>query len=154
MHDERYLCFTLGTGSYAIPLLFVKEVIGNVQTTPIPQAPAHFKGIMNLRGQVISVIDLRQKLKIQKKSESAEETIVIVDVQSVHLGFIVDSVDRVAMWDPSHLSPPPELQGPVGKNLILNVAKEAESMTLILNLPMVLDAEDFNSANQHSKKTA
>ena len=64
---HRFLEFTLGSEDYAIPLLSVREVISVPETTPIPKAPTHFLGIMNLRGQVISVVDLRTKLKIKSK---------------------------------------------------------------------------------------
>ncbi len=78
MIENRFLCFSLGNEHYAIPLLTVKEVIAPPETTPVPQTPAYFKGIMNLRGQVISVIDLRTKLGI-KPLQSAENAVIICD---------------------------------------------------------------------------
>ena len=66
---QRYLSFSLGSEDYAIPLLSVKEVIAVPEITPIPFTPSHFLGIMNLRGQVISIIDLRSKLGIKTKRE-------------------------------------------------------------------------------------
>lgn len=86
MNDNlRYLCFNLGHEEFAIPLLSIKEVIGMPDVTPIPQSPPHFLGIMNLRGQVISILDLRQKLTI-KPSNVEDPSVMILDLPNYKLG--------------------------------------------------------------------
>ena len=76
MNKERFLCFSLGVEEYAIPLLEVREVIAMPEYTPVPYTPPYFLGIMNLRGQVISVMDLRQKLGVTARGD-AETTVII-----------------------------------------------------------------------------
>jgi len=93
---QRYLAFSLGKEQYAIPLLQVKEVIGQTETTPMPYAPAHFKGIMNLRGQVISVIDLRLKFKMEAKESEGQTAIIILDLSPLSLGVV--STQLIACW--------------------------------------------------------
>lgn len=139
----RFLCFTLGKEKFAIPLLQVKEVLGNVETTAIPQAPPHFKGIMNLRGQVISVIDLRTKLKIGKPDITPETTIIIMDFAPLCLGVIVDSVDCVAMYEGKDLSEPPDTDSSMKADFITGVARTENSLTLILDLKAMLNTNDF-----------
>ncbi len=139
----RFLCFTLGKEKFAIPLLQVKEVLGNVETTAIPQAPPHFKGIMNLRGQVISVIDLRTKLKIGKPDVTPETTIIIMDFAPLCLGVIVDSVDRVAMFESKELSEPPDTDSSMKADFITGVARTDNSLTLILDLKSMLNTNDY-----------
>lgn len=139
----RFLCFTLGKEKFAIPLLQVKEVLGNVETTAIPQAPPHFKGIMNLRGQVISVIDLRTKLKIGKPDITPETTIIIMDFAPLCLGVIVDSVDCVAMYESKDLSEPPDTDSSMKADFITGVARTENSLTLILDLKAMLNTNDY-----------
>ena len=91
---ERYLCFSLGEETFAIPLLSVREVIAVPEITRVPQTPAHFMGIMNLRGQVISILDLRTKMgiKVQKTSETP---VIICDLSPLCVGVVVDSIQAV-----------------------------------------------------------
>jgi purine-binding chemotaxis protein CheW len=86
---NRYLSFSLGTEEYAIPLLAVKEVIAMPEFTSVPYTPSHFLGIMNLRGQVISVMDLRKKLGI-KPGSTAETAVIICDLSPLCIGVVVD----------------------------------------------------------------
>lgn len=93
--SQRYLTFRLAQEFFAIPLLQVKEVIAMPEVTPVPQTPPHFIGIMNLRGQVITVLDLRLKLGI-KPQKGAETAVVIRDLADVSVGVVVDSVEAGA----------------------------------------------------------
>ncbi len=143
--DGKFLCFTLGKEKFAIPLLQVKEVLGNVETTAIPQAPPHFKGIMNLRGQVISVIDLRTKLKIGKPDITPETTIIIMDFAPLSLGVVVDSVDCVSMFEGKDLSDAPDTDSTIKSDFITGVARANDSLTLILDLKAMLNTSDYKT---------
>src|SRR5687767_11797892 len=96
--SNRYICFRLGDEEFAIPLLSVREVIGVPNVTPVPQTPSYFLGIMNLRGLVISVMDLRLKMNIKGK-DSAESTVIILDLGNYNLGVLVDEVISVIAID-------------------------------------------------------
>ena len=109
--DDRYLIFTLGIEQFAIPLLKVREVIASVETRPVPHSPPHFKGLLDLRGVVISVIDLRIKMKTSKKESGAETSIIILDHGTEPIGVIVDSVDSVHNIQKSEISAPPTTHG-------------------------------------------
>jgi hypothetical protein len=85
--ENRYLAFSLGAENYAIPLLLVKEVVALPKIRALPQTPAHFLGLMDLRGQVMPVIDLRLKLNI-KPSTSLETSVIICDLQSVCIAMV------------------------------------------------------------------
>lgn len=150
----RYLCFSLGTEKFAIPLLQVKEVIGDSQTTPIPQAPAYFKGILNLRGQIIPVIDLRSKMKISQGGKASETTVIILDFDALTIGVVVDSVDCVSMFEEKDLSEPPAAGTSVKLDLIKGVARGEKSLTLILDLKSILDIEDYKIIKNSTKQAA
>lgn len=150
----RYLCFSLGKDHFAIPLLHVKEVIADVETTTIPQAPNYFRGIMNLRGQVISVIDLRLKLKSSKNEKTAETTIVILDLAPLSIGVVVDSVDSVVEFEAADLSPPPDTESSLKADYIVGVARLEKSLTLLLDLKTILNADDFKAMKLQNNKVA
>lgn len=150
----RYLCFSLGKEKFAIPLLQVKEVIANTETTSIPQAPPYFKGIMNLRGQVISVIDLRAKLKIAHPEVNLETTIVILDIHGLSLGVIVDSVDSVMAYASDAISDPPDHDTSVKADYIVGIAREKDHLTLVLDLRKALNTDDMKSLRQQHKIAA
>lgn len=150
----RYLCFSLGKDRYAIPLLQVKEVIASIETTPIPHTPSYFKGILNLRGQVISVIDLRLKLNSPKPERSDETTIIILDLEPLLLGVVVDSVDCVVAYEKKDLSPRPGLDSTIKEDFLAGVARDEKSMTLILNMSVVLNTEDYQFLKNPSQRVA
>ncbi|MBN8535907.1 MAG: purine-binding chemotaxis protein CheW [Deltaproteobacteria bacterium] len=150
----RYLCFTLGKEKFAIPLLQVKEVLGTVETTAIPQAPPHFKGIMNLRGQVISVIDLRLKLKLGKPEAHSETTFIILDFAPLSLGVIVDSVDSVVAIEGKDISRTPDVESNVKTEFIQGVARSEKALTLILDLKLALNADDYKILKEQNNKAA
>ncbi len=142
---ERFIEFSLGNEDYAIPLLMVREVISVPDTTPIPKSPPHFLGIMNLRGQVISVVDLRKKLKVDSK-KNKEEAVIIVDIGTMNIGVVVDAINKVLAFSPDEVSPIPEVESQVNTQYIQGVYKKEASLTVLLDLAKVLDIKDMEAA--------
>ena len=143
LSEERFLEFSLGEENYAIPLLRVKEVIAVPKTTPIPNTPAHFNGIMNLRGQVISVMDLRKKLNIKPQEQSEETAVIILDLSPVFLGCVVDSVNKVLSIAKSQISEPPEIEGHLKIKYIDGVYRAESKMIVLLDIAKALDIADL-----------
>jgi purine-binding chemotaxis protein CheW len=142
---QRFLEFSLGEEDYAIPLLSVREVISVPETTPIPKAPTHFLGIMNLRGQVISVVDLRTKLKIKPLENNTEESVIIVDLDGMNLGIVVDSINKVLAFALKEINEVPEIETQVNAEYIYGVYRKEESLTVLLNVAKVLDLADVSA---------
>lgn len=142
---QRFLEFSLGAEDYAIPLLSVREVISVPETTPIPKAPSHFLGIMNLRGQVISVVDMRTKLKIKGRENNAEESVIIVDLDGMNLGIVVDSINKVLAFSLKEINEVPEIETQVNAEYIYGVYRKEDSLTVLLNVAKVLDIKDVNA---------
>lgn len=151
---SRFLCFSLGKEKFAMPLLQVKEVIAHTETTNIPQAAPYFKGIMNLRGQVISVIDLRVKLKVGKAETTPETTIVILDVNGLSLGVVVDSVNSVTSFENSMISEPPLHDSSTKTDYIFGVARHDKDLTLLIDLKKVLNTDDVKTMKSQTLKAA
>lgn len=137
----RYLCFSLGGDEFAMPLLSVREVIGVPEFTPIPQAPSYYLGMMNLRGQVISVIDLRGKLGL-KGTKNPETSVVIIDLGEHSMGLMVDSVNSVLTPSADHISPPPDMARTPASEFVTAVYRRDDKLILVLDILKVLSRED------------
>lgn len=149
----RFLCFSLGEEDYAIPLLSVREVIAIPDTTKIPGTPSYFLGIMNLRGQVISVLDLRSKFQIKPK-QGAETAVIICDLSPLCIGVVVDSINFVFTPNAEETSPKPELQGSKNADAIIGVYRKEQNLVLFLDIMKALNVEDHSALKQVTKKAA
>ncbi len=147
---DKYLEFTLGDENYVMPLLKVREVIAVPKTTPIPHAPKHFVGIMNLRGQVISILDLRTQLNIQTEDNSNEKAVIIIDFAPTYIGIVVDSVNTVVSVPESDLSDPPDMNSSEGKKCIRGIYRKKDEMALVIDVGAALGVEDLNLIKKNS----
>ncbi len=144
----RYIEFSLGEEQYGIPLLQVREVISVPETTPIPNSPKYFEGIMNLRGQVISIVDLRTKLNIKPKENNSEVAVIIVTINDYNLGIIVDSINRVLNFTLDEVSDVPEVETQVKAKYIQGVYKKADSLTVLIDMAKVLDLKEIKNISK------
>jgi purine-binding chemotaxis protein CheW len=143
----RYLAFSLGTENFAVPLLSVREVIAMPEVTPVPHTPSHFIGIMNLRGQIISVIDLRTKFKFKTQGSQTEETaVVICNLNGVTLGVVVDAVNSVLTVDAGQVQDKPQIERSVKSEYILGVTQKDDKLVLLIDLAHALDVADYAAA--------
>lgn len=144
---KRYLQFSVGPEDYAIPLLSVREVIAMPDITRIPYTPPHFLGIMNLRGQVISIIDLRLKFGI-KADSNADTAVIICDLAPLCLGIVVNSVNSVLPLRESDISEKPEIQSSKASDYITGVTRKEKSLILLLDIAKALDVADHAAVKQ------
>jgi len=151
---EKVLIFALGEERYAVPLLKVKEVIALNEITPVPFAPPYFRGIMNLRGQVISVIDLRLKLGQKNPVFNSETAVVILDLSPLSLGVIVDTVDSVHTVTEKELQPPPDIKTKKESDCISAVIKRDKQLILLLEIARALSVEDLATIKAEAAKVA
>lgn len=134
---SRFLCFSMGSEEFAIPLLSVREVISLPDTTPIPGSPAHFLGMMNLRGAVISVMDLRKKMGL--KGTENELTVVVCESQGVVMGMVVDVVNAVLLPKVADMSDKPETGIKSHANdFITQVYRKDQRLVLFLDIDKIL----------------
>jgi purine-binding chemotaxis protein CheW len=151
---ERFLVFSLCKEEYAVPLLKVKEVIALTEITPVPYTPAHFKGIMNLRGHIISVIDLRLKFRMPKAELAGETAIIILDLAPLSFGVIVDSIDSVLAVEQSQLQAPPDIESNVKSDYITGVTRKENKLILLLDIDRTLSVEDLKMLKKQSADKA
>lgn len=148
--ERRYLVFTLVDEQYAVPLLQVKEVLGVTDTTPVPYTPRHFRGIMNLRGQVISIIDLRLKFRMSQNEFGPETAVIILDLSPLSVGVIVDSVDSVLGLVEKDISPAPDVEITEKNDYIEGVARKDKKLILLLNIEKTLSVEDLKTLKKQA----
>ena len=155
---NKYLIFTLSEDRYAVPLNQVKEVIGMVEITSVPHVPSFFKGLINLRGKIISVIDMREKLAISKQTgNNTKNCIIISEMGDLVLGAIVDDVYAVFGYEEEHIERQINIQSKVSSEYIMGVAKATgQPLTLLLDLAKLLDVQDLKllREQQQLKKSA
>ena len=150
---ERYLCFSLGKEEFAIPLLTVKEVIGLPDLTPIPQMPAHFLGMMNLRGNVITIMDLRNKMSI-KPAPSEEQAVIILELGDLHLGCVVDCVNSVISLGTEEILPKPHMENAKSSASVLGVIRRQEQLILLLDVARALNLDEKTFIKQNHNQAA
>jgi purine-binding chemotaxis protein CheW len=151
--NNSYICFNLGPQEYGVPLLSIKEVLAMPELTPVPQSPSHFLGIMNLRGQVISVMDLR--IKIGLKAASTEETaVMIVDFGNYLLGVVVDKINSVIAINEKDISEKPHIEATKAADYIQNIYRNKSQLVLLISIEKALSLTDLNLLNTKQAKAA
>lgn len=152
-NTNRYICFNLGSQEYGVPLLSIKEVLGLPEITPVPQCPNYFLGIMNLRGKVISVMDLRTKIGL--KSQNNEETsVMILDLGDQLLGVVVDKVNAVITINVKDITEAPKMEESKSTDYIENVYRHNEQLILLISIAKALSIEDRSVLSSHQMKLA
>lgn len=151
--NDRFLRFSLGEEEYAVPLLRVREVIAMPEVTPIPQTPSYFLGIMNLRGQVITILDLRTKLGI-KPLNGPEVSVIICDLGSLCVGVVVDSINSVISPKKEEIAEKPDLRANKSVEYITGVYRKEKGLVLLLDVAKVLSFEDHQSIAGAARKAS
>ena len=145
--EGKYLTFSLDQEEYGIGILKVKEIIGMMRVTPVPQTPEFVKGVINLRGRVIPVIDLRLRFGMSKIDYTERTCIVVVEIDSengkLHIGVVVDSVSEVLNIKGSDIEDTPAFGTELNTDYILGMAKAGASVKILLAIDRVLSADEM-----------
>ena len=151
--SSRYLSFSLGEESYAVPLLTIKEVIALPQVTAVPETPVYFLGLINLRGEIIPLIDLRKKLGI-KHTNGRENSVIIFDMGTYSLSCVVDSVNSVLSPGHDEISPKPHIEGQKNTEYITGVYRKDDSLILLMDLTALLNLDEKKVVTSSLKAAA
>ena len=146
--EGKYLTFALGPEEYGLEILKVREIIGYMEITAVPQTPQHVKGVINLRGQVIPVIDLRTKFGMETAEITEESCIIVVEIsqgsRSFSTGIVVDHVQEVLDIDGQDIEEAPQFGSSVDTNFILGMGKIGDTVKILLDIDKVLGGEDLS----------
>jgi purine-binding chemotaxis protein CheW len=147
--EGKYLTFVLAGEEYGIGILKVKEIIGIMAITTVPQTPAYMKGVINLRGKVIPVVDLRLKFGMEAMDYTERTCIIVVEIansgQKVMIGILVDSVSEVLNIKGGDIEDTPNFGSRLSTDYILGMAKTGGKVKILLDIDKVLSAEEMGA---------
>jgi len=147
--EGKYLTFTLDQEEYGIGITKVKEIIGMIPITPVPQTPSFVKGVINLRGKVIPVIDLRLKFGLEPMEYNERTCIIVVEItgagKKIPMGIVVDAVSEVLNIKGNDIEDTPNFGSRLETNYILGMAKTGEGVKILLDIDKVLTSEELTA---------
>lgn len=138
----QLVTFMLGDEEFGANILNVREIKKWENVTHVPKAPSFVEGVMNLRGQIIPVIDLRRRFGMDDVERTNETRIIVVDLKGKLIGFIVDSVSKVERIQKSLIDPPPPIVAGISDEYIIGVARLEDTLLIVLDLDKILTTKE------------
>ncbi len=148
----KYLTFNIGQEEYGIEIRYVTEIIGIQSITDLPDVPEFVKGVINLRGKVVPVIDVRLRFSMEERDYDERTCIVVVNIKEKPVGLIVDSVSEVLDIAEKNIEPPPSVQKGSGSRFIQGLGKVDEAVKILLNVRKLLFEEEFEQLDNAVKQ--
>ena len=153
--EGKYLTFALGSEEYGLEILKVREIIGIMDITAVPQTPDYVKGVINLRGQVIPVVDLRSKFSMETTEVTEETCVIVVEIsqegRQISTGLVVDRVSEVLDISSENIEEAPNFGGNVNTDFILGMAKIESTVKTLLDIDRVLSSVDISGISDMDK---
>jgi purine-binding chemotaxis protein CheW len=150
--EGKYLGFELAGEEYGLEILKVREIIGMMDVTALPHTPGFVKGVINLRGKVIPVVDLRLKFGLEAAPYTERTCIIVVEVAGgagpITMGIVVDMVSEVTAFRPEDIEPPPDLGMRLDTDYLLGLAKMRGKVKILLDIDRVLSARELGLLRQ------
>ncbi|MBI5807945.1 MAG: chemotaxis protein CheW [Ignavibacteriales bacterium] len=138
----QLVSFKIANEEFGVDILNVQEINKMTQITKVPNAPDFVEGVINLRGRVIPIIDLRTRLKLEKKQHDKDTRIIVVEISNKTVGFIVDAVNEVLRIPTNIIEPPPQLATGIDSDFIRAVGKLEDRLLILIDLEKVLTEKD------------
>ena len=147
-YEGQFLTFTLNSEEYGIEILKVREIIGVMDITTVPQTPEFMKGVINLRGTVIPVVDLRLKFSMPEEEYTQETCVIVVEANNSQVGIIVDSVSEVLNIQNGEIEETPSFGQGIDTDFIMGLGKVKERIIILLNIEQILSSEVMDVVKQ------
>lgn len=141
MAEEQLVTFSLGTEEFGVDIMRVQEIIRIPSITRVPKAPSYVEGVINLRGNVIPVVSLRNRFSMERVEETDLSRIIVLQVQNKVFGIRVDAVTEVLRLNTDAIEPPPPVALGMDSHFILGVGKIEERLLILLNLDYIMGGE-------------
>ena len=139
----EFLSFALGEEHYGVDILKVQEIRGYDSVTRLPDAPDYIKGVINLRGTIVPVIDLRLKLRLENATYDAFTVMIVLNVEDRVVGIVVDSVSDVIPLNADQIRPTPEFGAAVDTRFISGIGTQDDRMLILLDIETLLDSTEL-----------
>ncbi len=147
----RFLTFSLGKETYGIEIKYVTEIIGIQAITEIPELPEYIKGIINLRGKIIPVMDVRLRFKKEPRAYNDRTCVIVVDITDISIGLIVDSVSEVLSIPEQDIVEPPQMNKGFNNRYIKRIGKVGNEVKLLLDCEKLLTENEIESLSETYK---
>lgn len=141
----QLVSFNIGTEEFGVDILKVQEINRMVEITKVPQTPHYVEGVINLRGKVIPIVNLRKRFNLETKEYDKDTRIVVVDIVGNIMGMVVDSVSEVLRLPSNTIEPPPEIATGINSEYIKGVAKLEDRLLIFLDLSKVIDVSEISN---------
>ncbi|BEP28956.1 chemotaxis protein CheW [Helicovermis profundi] len=151
MAENQYVTFLLGNEKYCIDIENVAGISENVKVTKVPDAPYYLQGIMNLRGDVIPVINLKKRFNIEETTYSEDSKIILINIEDNSLGFLVDEANQVVKIDETDIDPTPEVIKRKGQDYISSIGKLGGELYIILAFEKILNHDETETVLNFKK---
>jgi len=145
---DRYLTFSIGNEGYGIELKYVTEIVGIQTITEIPELPEYVKGIMNLRGKIIPVIDVRLRFRKEPKEYNDRTCIIVIDIKGISVGLIVDAVSEVITIPEQDTVDPPQINKGASNKYIKKIGKADNDVKLLIDCEKLLSEDELMVINE------
>ncbi|WP_308620162.1 chemotaxis protein CheW [uncultured Desulfovibrio sp.] len=139
----QLVTFSIGEEEFGVNILKVQEIIRTMEITKVPRAPEFVEGVINLRGKVIPIIDLRRRFGLAPKAHDKNTRIIVIEINNVIVGFVVDAVSEVLRIPASTVEPPPPVVAGVESDYISGVGQLQDRLLIMLDLDKLLSSEDM-----------
>jgi len=145
---RQLVTFTLGSEEYGVDIMRVQEIIRFQNVTHVPQMPSFIEGVINLRGIVIPVIDLRKRFQLAEPGHTANTRIIVVNVGAKTTGIVVDAVSEVLRLPEDQIEPPPPVVSGIGHEYLQGVGKVQGRLLILLDLDKILTAMEHSALSE------
>ncbi len=151
---NKYLNFRIGDESYGISIRFVREIIELQKISEVPDMPNYVKGVINLRGKVIPVIDIRLRYKIAAREYDDRTCIIVVEVNNSAIGFIVDTVEDVLEIPENQVEPAPKFKTESGSEYISGMGKVGDQVKILIDAEKIIFVDEMKTIKNNIEKKA
>jgi purine-binding chemotaxis protein CheW len=146
-NHDKYLIFNLGDEFYGLPISKVREIIQYVHITPLHRADSSFKGVINLRGKIIPIVDMRRKFEMKEIEYGDRTVFIIVDYLGqkgiLQMGIVVDAIQEVIDIPESNMEKPPEIGIKLKSHYLYGIARQKDRMIVVINIDRILESEEI-----------
>jgi purine-binding chemotaxis protein CheW len=141
----KFLIFSLGTEDYGIDIKYVTEIIGIQAITTVPELPAYVKGIINLRGKIIPIMDVRLRFKKEARENDDRTCIVVVDIRDISIGLVVDRVSEVINISDDNIAAPPDFSKSFHNKYVKGIGKVGSEVKLMLDCDKIIEDDELEN---------
>ena len=142
--EDMYLTFSVADEEYAVSISYVTEIVGLQKMVEVPDVPEYIKGVINLRGKVIPIMDVRLRFGLPEIDYYDRTCIIVLEVDEVFTGLVVDAVSEVVEIAPENITPPPSFRKDAGESVISGMGKRDQKVSIILDVNRLLYADQVS----------